>query len=160
MKLSLALDEEFRRVAQEEDVPMGDLVAEVAKMLGCSERMIYNYRSGKWSIPSSFLSPLCKRFRSPLLFEVLAEPIKREGSVFTEADLDIASIRERSKDLVLTSVEHFHLIESVLKSGNLSKADLQEIEESGERIGLRFRHVLSLLEFLYERQTAPKKEQA
>lgn len=159
--LSFALDEEFKRVAKDEDKPMGDLVAEIAELLGCTERMLYNWRSGKWSLPSDYVPILCKRFGSPLLFNVLAAAMKDEGSLsLNEADLNKSTIRELSKDLVLAALGHHQLIEEALKNDDFSKPDLTQIEESNERVALRFRYVLSLMEAIYEQQSALRRRQA
>jgi hypothetical protein len=160
--LSFALDEEFKRIAKVEDIAMGDLVAEVAGLLGCTQRMLYNYRSGKWSLPSDYVAILCKRFRSTLLLDVLAETVKDKANpLFNDADLNKPTIRELSKDLVLTALAHHQLIEETLKKRDaLLKNDVREIEESNERVALRFRYVLSLMEALYEQEAALKRKPA
>jgi aminopeptidase N len=160
--LSFVLDEEFKRVAKVEDTPMGDLVAEIAELLGCTDRMLYNWRSGKWSLPSDYVPILCKRFKSTLLLDVLAEALKDQAAlIHSEADLNKSTIRELSKDLVITALGHHQLIEETLKKADdLSKADVAEIEESNERVGLRFRYVLSLMEALYEQQATLRRKQA
>src|SRR3989442_134915 len=74
LSLARALDDEFKRVARIEDIPMQALIEEIAALTGCSVRQLYNYRSGKWPLPSSLIAPLCERFKSRLLFELLSEP--------------------------------------------------------------------------------------
>src|ERR1700742_1675626 len=97
--LALALDAEFKRVAQIEDVPMGDLVEEIAQLLGCTTRMIYNWRSDKWTIPAAYLPVLCKRFDSSHLLNVLTDILKENSNwIADDADLTPDRIIGLSKD--------------------------------------------------------------
>jgi len=73
MNLALTFDEEFKRVAKAEDISMEELVTEVSRLVGCSARQVYNYRSGKWLLPGQFIPALCKRFGSLALLHALAE---------------------------------------------------------------------------------------
>jgi len=160
--LPFALDEEFKRVAKEEGISMGDLVEEVAEHLECTPRMIYNYRSGKWPLPEKYVSPLCRRFKSELLLAVWDnQNDETPAPVIDAADIDPTKIKEQAKDLVLTALEHYHLIESaVMKAGGLLKTDITEIEESNGRVTLRFKNVLLLVGALYEQQMGLKRKQA
>lgn len=162
--LALALDEEFKRVAKNEDVPMGDLVAGVAELLGCTDRMIYNYRSGKWPLPSSYVPVLCKRFKSTLLFNVLAAAVTeadQASPIIDDADLNEISVRDQAKNLLIASLGHFSLIEDALKkAGGVTKNDVLEIEESSQRMALKFRYVLALVDALYESHAALRRRQA
>ena len=73
MNLPQTLDAEFKRLAREEQRPMEELVEEVARLVGKSPRQIYNFRSGKWDIPSQLIPVFCKRFRSLALLQALAD---------------------------------------------------------------------------------------
>ena len=77
-RIAAVIDSEFKRVANEEGVVMQELVADVARYLGIPERNIYNYRTGKWSVPASIISPLSIRFRSSaILEEVLGQHVTK-----------------------------------------------------------------------------------
>jgi len=78
--LARVLDDEFRRVAVAEDIPMANLVEQVAKTAGCSPRHIYNYRAGKWSIPASLISVFCKRFNSTALLTQIKGAINDQAA--------------------------------------------------------------------------------
>jgi len=75
-RIAAAIDAEFKRVAKEEGKEMADLVAEVAKLLGVPERNLYNYRTGKWSVPASLIPELSVRFKSAaILGEIVGEHV-------------------------------------------------------------------------------------
>src|SRR5262245_15373075 len=71
--LAQVLDDEFKRVAREEDRPMNDLVHEIATLAGVTSRQLYNYRTGKWPIPARVIPMISRRFRSTALLTVLRD---------------------------------------------------------------------------------------
>ncbi len=76
-RLAAVVDAEFKRLAEDEGVSLEELVTEIASSLGLPERNIYNYRSGKWSIPASIISRLSQRFHSiTILKEMLDEHVE------------------------------------------------------------------------------------
>lgn len=77
-RIAAVIDAEFVRVAKEEGVEVSALISEVAQMLGMPERNLYNYRTGKWSVPASIIPELSMRFKSAaILKEILGEHMTR-----------------------------------------------------------------------------------
>lgn len=153
--LSDLLEAEFQRVQKEEDVPMGELVDEVARLVGCTPRQLYNYRAGKWSLPSNLIPALCKRFKSRVLIDALVGEL--EGASF-EMPFK-GDIRALSKDIVVEGVDHHFLIEQAV-TGHLDRPAFNEIDASTERLIHRYRFLLSVIEAEYERRSAEAKIRA
>lgn len=150
--LSALLDAEFQRVQKEEGVPMGDLVEEVADLVGCTPRQLYNYRAGKWSLPSDLIPPLCRRFKSRTLLDAL------EGELAdTVFEMPFkGDIVELSKDIVIESVDHHFLIEKAI-NGNLDRATTNEIDASTEKLIYRYRFLLSIIDAECERKAEQRR---
>jgi hypothetical protein len=73
MKLHETLRAEIRRVARNEDKSIEELVDELKELTDYSVRQIYNFKCGKWDIPSRLIPVLCKRFGSRALLSALAD---------------------------------------------------------------------------------------
>ncbi len=69
--LSRTLDSEFKRIAQEEEKTMEELTNEIVGLVGRRPREIYNWRSGKWPLPSNLIPVLSRRFKSLALLNTL-----------------------------------------------------------------------------------------
>lgn len=145
--LARALDDEFRRVAKSEDVPMLYLVKQVARALGCSERQLYNYRSGKWPIPSSYLPALCQRFNSRLLLDVLSGSIE-PSEIRTAIDFDTAWAL--SKQLILRSIEHADAVLDIVAGAEFTRGDLTGFSAKTDSIVRDCRRLYSFAETAYE----------
>src|SRR5262245_24991402 len=92
------LDEEFLRVAKEEDISLEQLVAEVAGATNYTTRTIYLFRSGKLAIPAELIPYLVQRFKSRNLInymESLCDCVPVEvPEQFDLARLSTGAVRE------------------------------------------------------------------
>ncbi|HYP29386.1 MAG TPA: hypothetical protein VE262_21930 [Blastocatellia bacterium] len=155
--LALLLDSEFHRVAKAEDISMEQLVSEVSILTEYTTRQIYNFRSGKWDIPSSILPVLCKRFNSLVLLNLLEDEIKEQPVVISDTD-DIPQLSIETLGEICT--HHYNLLDIINGGRDLDRNTLVEIEEKTERIVQRERALFRLLERAYERQQELKRGQA
>lgn len=84
---------EIERVAAEEGIPVGELVGEIAELLGKDARTIYHWRTGRYELPASAIPSLCRRFDSEeLAFAVLAETRREAEEIDRETFVEVASV--------------------------------------------------------------------
>jgi hypothetical protein len=130
LKAHHTLDSEFKRVANDEGVPMEELVAEVAGLTKKSERQIYNFRSGKWPIPDCLYPILCKRFRSRALANALLDdcgetPVKVPDSY----ELPVLASKTIREDL-----EYYAEFLADFESDGIDPGELKHLRELAERV--------------------------
>lgn len=148
MNLALVLDDEFQRVAKAENLSMEDLVAEVALLVGCSTRQLYNYRSGKWALPGEMIPALCKRFGSLALLHSLA------GGC-AETTIEIPEQFELSRLVAHTvrdDMRYYGRFLDAFEDGVIEKGELEELLIAGERIIQNVRQFEGIATADYERR--------
>lgn len=62
--VTLCFEAEIKRIAEEREEPMGDVIAALGKLSGVSERQIYHYRQGKTEIQPEQIKIFCQQFNS------------------------------------------------------------------------------------------------
>lgn len=130
MNLALALDDEFKRVAKVENLSMEDLVAEVARLVECSTRQIYNYRSGKWLLPGEMIPRLCKRFGSLVLLHALEDGC-RETCVEIPEQFELSRLVSQT---VRDDLKHYEHFLDAFEDGVIESGELAQLRASGDRI--------------------------
>lgn len=84
---------EIERVAGEEGIPVGELVGEIAELLGKDVRTIYHWRTGRYELPASAIPGLCRRFDSEeLAFAILAETRRQSEEIDRETFVEVATV--------------------------------------------------------------------
>lgn len=84
---------EIERVAGEEGIPVGELVGEIAELLGKDARTIYHWRTGRYELPASAIPALCRRFDSEeLAFAILSETRREAEEIDRETFVEVASV--------------------------------------------------------------------
>lgn len=92
-RLHQVFSSEIERVAGEEEIPVGELVGEIAELLGRDTRTIYHWRTGRYELPASAIPSLCRRFDSEeLAFAVLAETRREAEEIDRETFVEVASV--------------------------------------------------------------------
>ena len=155
--LAFVLDGEFKRVAKAEGISMEQLVSEVSKLTGYTPRQIYNFRSGKWDLPTSLVPILCKRFNSHALLNLLQDEINEQPIEISDTD-DIPQLSIETLGEICA--HHYNLLDIVNGRRSLDRNTLVEMEESTERIVQRERALFRQLEREYDRQQELKRRQA
>jgi hypothetical protein len=130
MNLALTLDSEFKRVAGAEKISMESLMDEAAQLTGRTPREIYNYRSGKWPLPSNLIPVLVKRFNSYLLLDALREECR---DVRHEVP-DLFDLSQRVAATVGDDMKHYNFLLEAFQSGGVDEQEMVLIEKSGSRI--------------------------
>lgn len=130
MNLPDALDREFKRVAKAEQISMEELVNELATLTNCSTRQLYNYRSGKWSLPGEMIPTLCKRFRSRALLDELIAGCEETPVDVPEA-FDLTRLVTQT---VRDDMHHYEKFLNAFEDGVIEGRELEELRESGARV--------------------------
>ena len=161
--IAIALDTELRRVAREEDIQLEVLVSEVASLIDKTPRMLYNYRSGKWLLPSELIPVLCERFKSHVLFHALNDEVKAIADKVNNTPIELPENIEFSqlsiKYLKQVCDHHYAIIEA-LESEDFDLNLLDQLSEQTERVIQNERHLITLVEKKYEQQIGRKRKQA
>jgi hypothetical protein len=130
MQLPHVLDAEFKRVAKAEGKSMEALVEEVAALVGYRPRQIYNFRSGKWDIPSSLIPRLCNRFHSRALLDALIDECG-ETRVEVPDNYELTCIVSQT---VRDDLRHYEKFLAAFEDSEINERELAELRESGARV--------------------------
>lgn len=125
-----ALTAELKRLAEAESKPMDDLCDEVAALVGLKKsRQLYNWRSGKWPIPSNVIPALCQRFKSRALLHAL-ESECCDVVVDVPAGADLPRLVSASMRQDLGLCEQFL---DAYESDGIQPRELRDLRETAER---------------------------
>ena len=152
MNLALTLDDEFKRVAKAEQISMDELVAECARLVDCSTRQLYNYRSGKWLLPGEMIPALCKRFKSLSLLHALAEGCQ-ETTVEIPEQFELSRLVSQT---VREDLKHYEQFLAAFEDGVIEKVELEELRVSGQRVVQNVRYFEAIAVGDFERRSALK----
>jgi hypothetical protein len=153
MKFVLArvLDGEFLRIAGEEDVKLSALVGEVAQATGYSERQIYNFREGRSDLPSALIPFFCERFKSRALIDALSDS---DFNVEVPEMYDLTRLTSRA---VRDILQHYERYLDAFESDGIDRAELAELEISGDAVVRTVRQFLAIAEADCERRHGRKE---
>lgn len=62
--VQLCFEAEIKRIAENREEPMADVISKLARLSGVSERQIYNYRNGKTELTPEQIKIFCEQFNS------------------------------------------------------------------------------------------------
>ena len=130
MNLHLTLDNEFKRVAKQENLSMEDLMTESTQLTGRSAREIYNYRSGKWPIPANLLPVFCKRFSSFLLLDALRDEC-RETRRQVPDTFDLTRLVSQT---VREDLHHYEFLIEAFETNGVDAQELARLRQSANKI--------------------------
>jgi hypothetical protein len=119
-------------MALHEEKTMEDLCAEIAALVGLKGkeyRQLYNWRTGKWPLPSNVIPALCRRFKSRALLHAL-EAECNDVVVEVPQDADITRLVSRSMRQDLGLCEQFL---DAYESDGIQPRELRELRETAER---------------------------
>lgn len=149
--ISQALEDEFQRLwHKREGFAMSDVMAEAAGFLGVSTRHLYNYRSGKWSLPADYIKPLCEFFGSPFLADVIAEA-GRQVEIEIPTTYDLARM---ITELIRADMAHYQMALDAFENNGIDRHDLDALQESGRRVIQNVRQLEAIAVADYERRKA------
>ncbi|MCP9496260.1 MAG: hypothetical protein MSG64_17590 [Pyrinomonadaceae bacterium MAG19_C2-C3] len=148
-----ALDDEFQRTAKAEGIALDELVAQIATLLNCRARQIYNYRCGKTPLPAESVPVLCRRFRSQALLFALVSLCDEQVDAPDDFDLVRLVSQQARKHL-----SHHERMLEAFEDGVISSAELSELENSKDRLirGVLELHAIAVDD--YRRRTKLDKE--
>lgn len=121
-----------------------------------TNRMLYNYRSGKWDLPSSLIPILCKRFKSSALVNALTDQV----NIPIETPPQLGFEQACTETLREVCDHHFNMITAYKSEAGLTPNDLNPIEAQLEVLIQRQRLLFTLLEAKREQQVNLRRKQA
>lgn len=124
------LDSEFRRIAEQEEKTMEEMVTEVSRLLNRSIRQIYNYRSGKWSLEARHVPTLCRRFNSLALVNALVAECNDVKVVIPDG-FDLTRMTSRT---VRQNLEYYERFLDAFESDGIQPHELAGLRELMERV--------------------------
>jgi hypothetical protein len=156
-QLARALDSEIKRVAKDEDKTMEEIVSEVAELIGKHPRHVYNYRSGKWPLPSDKIAILCKRFGSYSLANAIKEEASNEEIPIPD-QYDIGELAVEGLRRVCDY--HSQLMDAFKQPGGIDKATLNILDQQLSDIVQRERLLYSIAEVEHDRAQNARRHRA
>jgi len=121
-----AFTAELKRIASLEDKTMEALCQEVGSLVGLTgkeQRQLYNWRSGKWPLPSNVIPTLCRRFQSLALLRALEDECSDVDVQIPEGyDLTREVSRTVRKDL-----QAYEVYLMAFEDGSIEPRELQEL---------------------------------
>ncbi len=129
-KLARVLDAEFERIARHEELPMEELVLEVARLVNRSVRQVYNYRSGRWSFEPALIPIFCRRFRSQSLLHALVAECN-DVRVEVPETFDLTRMVSMT---VRQDLEFYEQFLSAFESDGVQQDELPRLRELMERV--------------------------
>jgi hypothetical protein len=148
MSLAQTLTEEFKRVAGAEDIKLEDLTQEVASATNYTTRQIYNFRTGKWPLPSELIPYFCMRFKSRTLLNSLIAICDR-APVDVPETYDIAKL---SLDAVRSTLKHYDNFLQAFDDRKITKQEFEALNESADKVVTMVTTFQSIARQAYESQ--------
>lgn len=124
--LSLVLDSEIKRIANEKGLSVGEVITKLASNTGVCERQIYNYRSGKTDVQASHIPIFCKQFGSNAIALALLNECE-ETNVEVPDAFDIVSLASKTARHTL---KHHELYLKAFDDGEIDGFELSELNQS------------------------------
>ncbi len=129
-QLSRTLDAEFKRVAQQERITMEELSEVIAELVGRDVRQVYNWRSGKWPLPSDLIPILSRRFKSfALVNTLLVECSDVKIEIPEGADI-VLQVSARTRK-TLRAYEHYL---KAFEDGGIDSIEMPQVREALEGV--------------------------
>lgn len=126
-----AFTAELKRIASTEDKTMDVLCEEIARLVGLKgERQLYNWRSGKWPLPSDAIPFLCRRFKSLALLHALEDECT---DVVVEVPDGYDLTREVSRT-VRNDLQAYERYLTAFESDGIEPHELRELRELMEAV--------------------------
>lgn len=130
MNFPQTLEAEFKRLAKKEQKPMEELVEEIARLVRKSVRQVYNWRSGKWDVPSQLLPVLCRRFGSLALIHALEDEC-RDVEVELPETFDLARMTSQT---IREDLLHYERVMDAFEDRAITEGEFGELVASGARV--------------------------
>lgn len=124
---------ELHRTATIEEKTMDELCAQIAELCGLKpnqHRQLYNWRSGKWPLPSNVIPILCRRFRSLALLHALEDECN-DVAIDVPDGYDLT--REVSRT-VRRDLQAYERYLNAFESDGIEPHELQELRELMEDV--------------------------
>lgn len=147
---TLCFEAEIKRLAEEREEPIAQLISDLAKLSGVGERQIYNYRSGKSEIPITAIQGFCEQFDSLGLGLAWLSTFS-VGSDGIEELFDLSRLASRTIRNVLTAGDLFL---EAFEDQKIDGFEIEKLKHAGARIHRDTRMLTQVAEKAYQRSKA------
>jgi len=147
-----AFTAELKRIAVIEDKTMEELCEEVGRLVGLEgkqQRQLYNWRSGKWPLPSNVIPILCRRFKSLALLHALEDEC-------SDVVVDVPDCFDLTREVSRTVRKDLEAYEHYLKAfegDGIQHHELRELRELMEDVVRNAHRFLEIAATDCERRT-------
>jgi hypothetical protein len=148
MNFPQTLEAEFKRLAKKEQKPMEELVEEIARLVKKSVRQVYNWRSGKWDVPSQLVPVLCRRFGSLALIHALEDECRDIEAEMPEA-FDLARLTSQT---IREDLLHYERVMVAFEDRTITEGEFGEKVASGARVISNVRQFEAIAQGALERR--------
>lgn len=142
---------ELKRLSLLEDKSMDEICEEIARLVGLrGERQVYNWRAGRWPLPSNVIPTLCRRFKSRALLNALADEC-------ADVEIEIPENYDLTREVSQTVRQDLLAYEGFLKAfddDSIEPHELQELRELMEKVIANAHRFLDIAATNCERRTA------
>jgi len=138
-----AFTAELKRIALLEDKTMDVLCDEIANLVGLKgreHRQLYNWRSGRWALPSNVIPTLCRRFKSLALLNALKDEC-------SDVAIEVPDGYDLTREVSQTIRKDLQAYEQFLKAfedGRIEPLELQQLRELMEGVVRNAHHFVDI----------------
>ena len=94
--IAKTFEAEIKRAASEKELSIDGVMTALAKYTGVGVAQLYNYRSGKTSIPVDHIPAFCKQFESNALAMAVLDMCEETTEIEERDSLDLTALCNRS----------------------------------------------------------------
>ncbi len=147
--VTLCFEAEVKRIADERDESLSEVISKLARMSGVGERQIYNYRQGKTEIAPEQIKIFCQQFNSFALGCAWFSTFGIEQEICDEFDL--SRFASRTVRNVLQAGDKFL---SAFDDGKIDGHEMNELELASAQIQRDARRLTEVARDNYNRRRA------
>ncbi len=147
--VTLCFEAEVKRIAEERDEALSEVIAKLARMSGVGERQIYHYRQGKTEISPDLIKIFCQQFNSFALGCAWFSTFGVEQEMCDEFDL--SRFASRTVRNVLQAGDKFL---SAFDDGKIDGHEMNELELASAQIQRDARRLTEVARDNYNRRRA------
>jgi len=147
--VQLCFEAEIKRISEQREEPMADVISKLAGLSGVSERQIYNYRNGKTEITPEQIKIFCQQFGSLSLGMAWLSTFDVETDELE--DYDLCRFANRTVRNVLHAGDKFL---AAFEDKHIDGHELNDLELAGAQIQRDAVQMVEVARTAYSRRRA------